>query len=132
MNEHYPDFDENWPSYVFEHLYQDQGMKKWGGFYLSDHTAVLHQNAQANAEQLQRTLKPQMSSDEITKIINLALVKNLPVQLQLNTLMLQDGEFIMREILTGMISGADNGFYLDGMLIAFDEIYWIQLKNARN
>ncbi|TFZ24236.1 hypothetical protein E2P76_15695 [Lactiplantibacillus plantarum] len=39
------DFDLGTVKHFFDHDYHDRGMVKWQGFYLSDHTAALHQQA---------------------------------------------------------------------------------------
>lgn len=57
--------------------YQDRGMKKWAGFFLSEHTA--------EQEKIQKGLahinspKPQMSEQEIGEVLQVARLKNKSV-----------------------------------------------------
>ncbi|MDO5741899.1 MAG: hypothetical protein Q4Q13_03010 [Vagococcus sp.] len=64
------------------HYYHDRGIKKYLGFYLSEHTHALETLSSKNndadfAEQM-------MSEEQITEVIDYALVKNLPVLVQPN------------------------------------------------
>ena len=72
------------PSLVQRFLseYQDRGMLKRQGFYLSDHTAKLNQDQeQAKARlQHQHLASAQMSEAQITQIINQAVMKHLTVK----------------------------------------------------
>ena len=64
--------------------YHDRGMKKWAGFFLSEHTA--------EQEKIQKGLahinpqKFQMSEQEISEVLQLAIVKNKPVAIQIEAI----------------------------------------------
>lgn len=59
--------------------YQDRGMKKWAGFFLSDHTAMI------NKETRQKSVLDQaeMSREECGKVLGLAFGQQEPVAVQL-------------------------------------------------
>ncbi|WP_367376320.1 hypothetical protein [Lentilactobacillus kefiri] len=82
------DFDLGTVKHFFEHDYHDRGMMKWQGFYLSDHTAALHQQA----AQLKRQVcsKPQQSLSVITRRLIEAYQRDLIVTLQLNVCQLEN------------------------------------------
>ena len=70
MTEQYPNYEPSWPLQVFGQLYHDQGMKKWGGFYLSDHTAARQREAKTAAaseliQSLQNNLKEKDNGSNI-------------------------------------------------------------------
>lgn len=129
MSEDYPNYDPTWPMQVFGQLYQEQGMKKWGGFYLSDHTAVLNQKAAQNAAIAARSLKPQMPTTELIAVTRLAIEKHLPVQLQPNTLTLNaNGERILPACVTGIITGYSiQQLRIAHTVFAWEDIRWLQL-----
>lgn len=83
-----PDFSNQRVQQFFDHDYHDRGMVKWQGFYLSDHTAALHQQA----AQLKRQVcpKPQQSLPIITRRLAEAYQRDLIVTLQLNVCQLED------------------------------------------
>ncbi|EGP5189799.1 hypothetical protein EID59_14040 [Enterococcus faecium] len=64
--------------------YQDRGMKKWAGFFLSEHTA--------EQEKIQKRLahinspKPQMSEQEIGEVLQVARLKNKSVAIQIEAI----------------------------------------------
>src|SRR5699024_4601448 len=64
--------------------YHDRGMKKWAGFFLSEHTA--------EQEKIQKGLahtnypKPQMSEQEIGKVLQIARIKNKSVAIQIEAI----------------------------------------------
>ena len=50
----------------FQHDYRKRGIKKWRGFFLSDHTSALNREAMKYQESEKQL--PQMSLDEIKRI----------------------------------------------------------------
>jgi hypothetical protein len=75
------EFDLDTVKHFFEHDYHDRGMMKWQGFYLSDHTAALHQqNQQLNEIYVPR---PQQSLTVITEVLADAYQRQQPVTIQL-------------------------------------------------
>jgi len=108
----------------FVRNYQDRGMVKWAGFYLSEHTSSMEkeQTKRRNPE----VLKQEMSEDEIENVLSFALLKNQFVSIQL--LEIEQGVFKGKTI-TGKIVGYDNGLiqivtqYGKEVGIDFEEIY---------
>lgn len=83
--------------------YQDRGMKKWAGFFLSEHTA--------EQEKIQKGLahtnspKPQMSDQEIGEVLQMARIKNKSVAI--------DNEGNYYDDIVGSLKGADSlGIYV--------------------
>lgn len=79
-----PKFSDQEAENFFKYDYIDRGMIKWQGFYLSDHTSALNAEHEAQNKALNREIPPQMTSEEITSVINQAIVKNRVVKIQTN------------------------------------------------
>jgi hypothetical protein len=71
------EFDQR-VTHFFAH-YQDRGMKKWAGFFLSDHTAMI------NKETRQKSVpdRAEMSREEYGKVLGEAFGNQWPVAVQL-------------------------------------------------
>jgi Glu-tRNA(Gln) amidotransferase subunit E-like FAD-binding protein len=118
-----PKFSDQEAERFFEHDYVDRGMIKWQGFYLSDHTSALNEENKLKNKALQRVGLPQMTFEEITEVINNAIVKNQTVQIQTNQC---DSDGIFEPLVVGKISGyADDDLCING-----DEL--IELDAIRN
>jgi len=92
----------------FDHDYQDRGVVKWQGFYLSDHTAALKK--QARQEAIKHPAKTQQSLEEMSAILSDAYANGKRVSIQLNTRNSND-EFAPD--LTGQVVGyEDDAVYL--------------------
>lgn len=85
MTEQYPNYEPSWPLQVFGQLYHDQGMKKWGGFYLSDHTAARQRETETAAAVAARQRHAQMNLSDMMALAQLAIEKQLSVTAQSNT-----------------------------------------------
>lgn len=105
--------------------YRDRGMKKWAGFFLSEHTAeqeriqkgLAHTNSQ----------KPQMSEQEIGEVLQLARIKNKSVAIQIEAV---DNEGNYYDDIVGSLKGADSlGIYVGKEKVHYDEIRNIQIYN---
>lgn len=110
--------------YYFEQ-YQDRKMKKWAGFYLSEHTAMIEQ------EQKKQPVKKkaQMTWSEIDEVLAQAFQTQIEVTIQKEEL---DCEGNYGADIHGMIQGHDElGIYVDGQKIGYDEIRHVQL-NRKN
>ncbi|EOS7807716.1 hypothetical protein EL429_RS12370, partial [Enterococcus hirae] len=60
--------------------YSDRGRLKWAGFYLSDHTEEIDAE---NEQRANRNLaKEQMKTEEISKILKTAIMKNRTICIQ--------------------------------------------------
>ena len=70
-------FDNKLVTQFLKHDYHDRGMMKWQGFYLSDHTSVRAKEASAADVQLHRTHLAKMSVEQISNVINEAIVKKV-------------------------------------------------------
>ncbi|MGM0217869.1 hypothetical protein [Enterococcus sp. AZ126] len=105
--------------YYFEQ-YQDRKMKKWAGFYLSEHTAIIEQEKKRQPAEK----KIQMSWTEIDEVLAQAFQSQAEVRIQKEELDC-DGNYGADVI--GRIQGHDAlGIYVDGHKIGYDEIRHIQ------
>ncbi|MGC4707579.1 hypothetical protein ACOY2N_12690 [Enterococcus faecium] len=57
--------------------YNDRGRLKWAGFYLSDHTEEIDADNEQRANQ--NLAKEQMTTEEISEVLNAAVIKNILV-----------------------------------------------------
>ncbi|WP_125582778.1 hypothetical protein [Levilactobacillus cerevisiae] len=67
----------------FQRDYQDRGMLKWGGFYLSDHTSALAK--MHAAEKIEQPL-PEQTAADVSERLAAAWQSHRPVHLQLNVM----------------------------------------------
>ncbi|MBO0440631.1 hypothetical protein [Candidatus Enterococcus ikei] len=105
--------------YYFEQ-YQDRKMKKWAGFYLSEHTAIIEQEKKIQPAKK----KIQMSWAEIDEVLALAFQRQSEVIIQKEEL---DCEGNYGADIIGMLQGHDElGIYVDGHKIGYDEIRNVQ------
>lgn len=106
----------------FNETYQDRGTIKWMGMYLSEHTASL----EAEKKKLLKVVpvKPRMSSEDIEKVIDTAILRSSLVAIQLEAVD-DDGNY--SEDIIGELEGYDElGFWVDGQLVEYDSIRNIQ------
>lgn len=103
--------------------YHNRGMKKWAGFFLSEHTA--------EQEKIQKGLahtnspKPQMSDQEIGEVLQMARIKNKSVAIQIEDI---DNEGNYYDDIIGKLRGSDSmGIYIGGEKVHYDEIRNIQI-----
>ena len=109
----------------FFNEYQDRGMLKWQGFYLSDHTVSLDKLDNTHQAQLNRQHSDQMASSEIEAIINQAIVKQLTVRIERN---IQDKDGYLPPFIEGKIAGFyEDYLVIDDQFISFEEIYAITI-----
>ncbi|MFC0290591.1 hypothetical protein [Bombilactobacillus bombi] len=109
--------------------YQDRGMLKWQGFYLSDHTSKLNQLHKHDHEVRQRQHSKQMTAKEIAKVIDEAVTKNLEVIIEPAII---DKDLLVTQFIQGKISG----YYQDNLaignhLIKLNEIYAVKIKKSK-
>ena len=107
--------------------YHDRGIKKWAGFYLSEHTAAQeHLTAEMKKVNPQ---KKQMDSEEITSVINEAILKNKSVAIQIEAV---DQNGYYKDDVIGLVIGGDElGIYVNDTKIDFDEIHNIQFVSLK-
>lgn len=106
----------------FNETYQDRGTIKWMGMYLSEHTASL----EAEKKKLLKVVpvKPRMSSGDIEKVIDTAILRSSLVAIQIEAVD-DDGNY--SEDIIGELEGYDElGFWVDGQLVEYDSIRNIQ------
>ncbi|MEG2292618.1 MULTISPECIES: hypothetical protein [Carnobacterium] len=106
----------------FNETYQDRGTIKWMGMYLSEHTASL----EAEKKKLLKVVpvKPRMSSEDIEKVIDTAILRSSLVAIQIEAVD-DDGNY--SEDIIGELEGYDElGFWVDGQLVEYDSIRNIQ------
>lgn len=115
------------PNLVTQFLneYQDRGMLKWQGFYLSDHTVSLNKLDNAHQAQLNRQHSKQLSSEEVQTVINTAITKHLPVRIELD---IQDTNGYIAPFIEGRIEGYfQDKLVVNSEYIALDEIYAVSM-----
>lgn len=108
MNENYKFDSKIVQQFLSE--YQDRGMLKWQGFYLSDQTSKLNKAARQQYATNHRQHSPEMDSEAINHIIQKDLLKNLPVRVEIN-------EISQDHIIPPSIEGRIQGFYQNQLVI---------------
>lgn len=99
-------------------VYEDRGMLKWIGFYLSDQTAAINKDVKERSRV--NPQKEQLDGEEINRILNEARIKSKPVAIQLNSVN-PDAQY--SDDVTGMVRGYDSlGIYIDNTRVLYDEI----------
>lgn len=91
------DFDEAELQHFFDYEYQDRGILKWQGFFLSDHTSALKKVQQ----ELTPERQPRQSEEEIARQLMQAWENHHPVTLQLEEV---DDNLVPQEV-SGVIAG---------------------------
>lgn len=108
-------------------VYQDRGMLKYMGFYLSDHTALL-KKLYKNETKI-NPQKPQMSAEDIDRILFSARQLNDPVAIQLEQLDME-GRYL--DDIKGFIMGHDSlGVYIGDQKINYDEIRNVEITTIK-
>ncbi len=101
--------------------YQDRGMKKWAGFFLSDHTAMI------NKETRQKSVpdRAEMSREECGKVLGAAFANQHPVAVQLKEV---DENGDRPEEIVGFVQGyADDKVVIGEQVIALDDLRCVLL-----
>ncbi|GBG94188.1 hypothetical protein LFYK43_06470 [Ligilactobacillus salitolerans] len=91
------DFSEEAIQHFFDYEYQDRGMLKWQGFFLSDHTSALNQEKDQPAAEL----LPRQSADEISSRLFQSWQSRRPVTIQMQEI---DGDQVPQEF-RGVVVG---------------------------
>ena len=104
--------------------YQDRGIKKYLGFYLSEHTREIHHASEQSNEIY--TGKPMMSYEDIFSVINESILKDQPVMIQPNLANIENGSFT--DELCGKIEGyTETSLYINQLPIDLSLIRHIEL-----
>ncbi|EKT8876227.1 hypothetical protein CJ755_003086 [Listeria monocytogenes] len=105
--------------------YQDRGMVKWAGFYLSEHTDTL--NDQMTREENCPQQKMQMDIDEIGTILSEAQRRNKEIAIQIEE---RDSNGYYKPDTVGIIKGFDElGIFVGNTKIGYDEIRNVAFSN---
>lgn len=101
--------------------YQDRGMKKWAGFFLSDHTAMI------NKETRQKRVpdRAEMSREECGKVLGAAFANQQPVAVQVKEM---DENGNRPEEIVGFVRGyAEDKVVIGEQVIALDDLRCVLL-----
>lgn len=103
--------------------YQDRGIQKWQGMYLSEHTAEMEKEQKRE----QRTILPKkvMTENEIQELLTSAYQNQRIIAIQLEMKDLENNYF---DDITGTIKGFDAlGIFVGDTKVHYDEIRNIEL-----
>ena len=104
--------------------YQDRGMKKWAGFFLSDHTLKINKDKAKRAMVYQK--KPSMNEDEISQLLFKAFSDHYYVQVQLKEL---DDDGKLKADICGFVEGyQEQLIIISGQKVAIDDINNVTIK----
>ncbi|WP_458203028.1 hypothetical protein [Enterococcus faecium] len=104
--------------------YNDRGRLKWTGFYLSDHTEKIDADVEQRANQ--NLAKEQMTTEEITEVLNAAVLKRKTVCIQKEE---QDSEGYYPDDIIGKIKGHDElGIFVGDYKVHYDEIRHAEIQ----
>ena len=104
--------------------YQDRGMKKWAGFYLSEHTAEQEKNTQEAAHI--NKAKEEMSETEIKAVLEEAVLKNKRVSVQLRAVNYEGNYY---DDVVGFLKGADAlGIFVGMKKIPYADMRHIEIN----
>ena len=103
--------------------YEDRGMMKYNGFYLSEHTASIEKDR--NNRYAVIAGKDEMAESDMYQLIEYALFKYQQVSIQLN---MKDIEGDFLPDIFGFIEGYDEtGLYINETKVPFDLIRHVML-----
>lgn len=109
----------------FKHDYHDRGLKKWQGYFLSDHTQRINTIRKRRHENKARHLHEQMSAATISEVIKRAMIKERKVSVQICAY--RDCELKIND-LVGKITGLDGDFLrLDDHLLLISMVVSVAL-----
>lgn len=115
---------------TYRHLldtYEDRKRLKWGGFYLSDHTALIEvKKKEASNHTIGR---PLMTREAIDQLLTFAQMKQQPIIIQKNEM---DKEGYYPDDITGYINGYDSiGLFIGEEKIDYDVIRNVELTTPQ-
>ncbi|TFI66632.1 hypothetical protein CKN82_11065 [Carnobacterium divergens] len=102
----------------FNERYKDRGVVKWQGMFLSEHNSSMDQIQ----KELKHTVpkKEQMSFEEISEVLNAAVVNNKSISIQLESVDENNNYF---NDIVGKLQGHDElGLWVSGTKVNYDEI----------
>lgn len=108
---------------IFFNDYKDRGMKKWAGFFLSEHVSSIEKQTLKDSMTVQQ--RNQMDEFEINEVITQAITKSKSVSVQISVV---DSEGRYAKDIEGMIRGYDeNEIFIGHSPIRFEEIRNIEI-----
>lgn len=111
--------------HYFENDYHDRGMVKWNGYYLSDHTQNVAEYTADRLERRSQKAMPEMSLEEISRILFEAYSKHLQVQVQERS---RAANGIVPPIIIGFVNGFDEeSVYIAQRAINLNSLLWCEL-----
>lgn len=103
--------------------YQDRGMKKWAGFFLSDHTARIKQAAAKS--QWTAPERTEMTREECDQVLCLAFSRHQPVTVQLKEL---DANGARPQEIAGFVAGyTEDQIIIGGQAIDLANLRHVEL-----
>lgn len=109
-------------------VYQDRGIVKYNGFFLSEHTTSLNNEQKETGKIIKG--KEQMSETLIFEIIDFAIFKSKRISIQLN---MKDIEGNFLEDIEGFVNGYDEeNIYLDDIKVPLMQIRHVTEIKATN
>lgn len=103
--------------------YEDRGIIKWQGMYLSDHTEKIAW--QAKEKRTTNLAKTKMTTEEIAQVLNKAIIKSKAIAIQKEE---RNAEGHYSDELIGQIEGYDElGIYVNSNKVNYDEIRHVEL-----
>lgn len=103
--------------------YQDRGIKKWSGFFLSEHTAMLAKEQEKN-KRMKRL--PQLNQEQIDDCLDQSIKYNKLLAIQLNSL---DELGHVKQSISGIFQGFIDSetILISGVAIEYSDIRHIQM-----
>ncbi|MEI5992724.1 hypothetical protein [Candidatus Enterococcus mansonii] len=101
--------------------YQDRGIKKWNGFYLSEHTSIIDKEKTAAKKNIPQ--KRRMTEGEIGQLLEFAFNNNRQVTIQLEIV---DSEGNYNDDTIGFVEGFDEL----GLMIGLQKVHYDEIRNV--
>lgn len=108
----------------FKFDYHDCGIKKWQGYFLSDHTSKLSKLRKQKSEQQQRKLDDQMDRSEIDEVLQKSFANRLKVELQY-------AYYDKNELKIEQIIGTMKGYYKNLVIVGDQILRWDEIVSAK-
>lgn len=109
----------------FKNDYNDRGMVKWQGFYLSDHTEDVAKHEQSAANLRNQKEMPPLDMATISEILFHAYTESKPILYQLKG---KSELGVYAPIERGLVNGyLDNEIAIGNARILIDDLQWCEL-----
>lgn len=109
----------------FFKYYQDRGMKKWAGYFLSDHTMKMNREKAAARVAASRKEEAPMTMTAISEILLTAFAGHYPVSLQLKEV---DENGQPPADISGFVAGwHEDNIIIEHRLLPLDQINHVKL-----